>query len=427
MIFEFSVTNFRSFKEKVTLSMVSNKGTEHDSNTFTPEAKGVPSLVNSAVVYGPNNAGKSNLIKAITAMKVIVLGSAANQRGEHFDVAPFLLDEDTASKPTEFEIVFISENVKYQYGFTLDTERVHEEWLFAYPNSRGQKWFHRVYSDKHQEEFWKFSDSFQGKKNLWKDSTKKNSLFLSTAIQLNSDSLRPVYDWFTDHLRTTTINGWNEEFSTFLCEQCESKEKILKFLQAADIDIKDLEVKADKYNINSIPDAMPDEFKKFVISELSDKEFKEVKTIRKNKQGNDVYFDFEDESDGTKKLFSFAGPWLDSLQNGNILCIDEMNNSLHSKIVHYLISLFHDKNINTKNAQLIFTTHDTSVLNPEIFRRDQIWFCDKNHDRSSILYPLTDFKARKNREDFSKYYLSGRYGALPFVNIDFFEELTDGE
>ena len=129
--------------------------------------------------------------------------------------------------------------------------------------------------------------------------------------------------------------------------------------------------------------------------------------------------DFDDESDGTQKFFSFAGPWLDTLKKGYVLVIDELHDSLHPNMVKYLVDLFHNKETNPNNAQLIFTTHETSILNQDVFRRDQIWFCEKDDEQATSLYPLTDFSPRKDRENIELGYLSGRYGALPFIrNFD---------
>lgn len=139
-----------------------------------------------------------------------------------------------------------------------------------------------------------------------------------------------------------------------------------------------------------------------------------VQTGHMSSTGEIVLFELDDESDGTKKLFSIAGPWLDTLRNGFVLFVDELHDSLHPVLVRYLVSLFHDKSINTKNAQLIFSTHDTSILSQDVFRRDQIWFCEKSEEQCTELFPLSDFRPRKGHENLERGYLSGRYGALPY-------------
>nr|WP_217641988.1 AAA family ATPase [Atopomonas hussainii] len=148
---------------------------------------------------------------------------------------------------------------------------------------------------------------------------------------------------------------------------------------------------------------------------MKDNIFYDIKTIHAGTQDQAVAFEFDDESDGTQKLFSYAGPWLNVLETGKVLIIDELHDNLHPRLVHFLVDLFHNSETNQKNAQLVFTTHETSILNQDVFRRDQIWFCEKNKDQATSLYPLTDFSPRKGRENLEDAYLSGRYGALPYV------------
>ncbi|EOX3354466.1 ATP/GTP-binding protein, partial [Vibrio cholerae] len=242
-----------------------------------------------------------------------------------------------------------------------------------------------------------------------------NSLFLSTAVQLNSDQLKPAFNWFKEKLRPTNVSRWGPTFTASRCEDEGSKEQILDFLQAADFNIHDINIEKEKFDPNSLPDDFPDELKETLMREMKDKEIIEIKTIHKTKTGKLVPLDFTDESDGTQKFFSFVGPWLDVLKNGYILVVDELHDNLHPKMVKHLVSLFHNKETNPKNAQLIFTTHETSILNQDVFRRDQIWFCEKDNNQETTLYPLTDFSPRKEKENLELGYLSGRYGALPFV------------
>jgi len=418
MIIEFTVKNYRSICDEQVFSLVSNNKDKKGLNSFEVDSLGVPSLLNSAAIYGANAAGKSNLIKAIKTMKSVVLDSAGvTQRGDKIDTTPFLLDEETRQAPSEFEAIFVSNNVKYQYGFAVTKERVHAEWLLAFPNGRPQRWFDRYYDSEKDQEYWEFGGSLLGKKTLWRDSTKSNSLFLSTAVQLNSEQLQPVYDWFKSTLRIAGIGGWEPSYSMQLCEEEESRKKVLSFLKAADLDICDVKVKKEKFDIASVPDTVPESIKSEILQEFEGKELLDVKTVHTSKSGEKVLFDFDDESDGTRKLFSFAGPWLDSLEDGNVLFIDELHDSLHPKMVKFLVDLFHNKQSNLKNAQLVFTTHETSILDQNIFGRDQIWFCEKDKNKSTSIYPLSDFSVRKGSENLEKSYLSGRYGALPYITL----------
>ncbi len=413
MLIEFNVTNYLSIREQTTLSLVKAKSEELKStNTFVPGAPATPELLRSSALYGANASGKSNFIKALQFMRGLVMRSASeSQAGEKLSVTTFLLDETSRKKPSEFEVTFVSQGVRYQYGFAVTQERIIEEWLLAYPKGRPQRWIERAYDEKSQAYVWGKMEKLSGQKQLWQEATRSNALFLSTAIQLNNQQLKPVFEWFSLTLRVVGIGGWSPSFSIELCENIETRNKIISFLKAADIDIDDIQLEKEKFNKESLPD----EIKKQVEEEFRDKPIVNVKTAHSLTSGKKVMFDINNESDGTQKIFAFAGPWLDSLDNGYVLVIDELHDNLHPLMVKFLINLFHCRETNPKNAQLIFTTHDTSILNQEVFRRDQIWFCEKDKDQSSKLYPLTDFSPRKGVENLERGYLAGRYGALPYL------------
>jgi len=413
MLVDFRVKNYRSIKDDQTFSMVAASGNElEETNTFLlPKTKNV-SLVKTAAIYGANAAGKSNLLKALKTMKKIILES--NTRGDKLDLQPFLLHTDSIDKPSEFEITFVFDEIRYQYGFTANSEKIIEEWLIAYPKGRPQNWFARAYDKEKKDYEWQFGDKLVGQKQIWKESTRSNALFLSTAVNLNSEQLKPIFDWFANKLKITGIQGWSPTYTMQRCAEDDFKEKIMQFLKTADMDIEDIEVELEEFDVNKIPKDMPSNIKIELEKRMNGMEIpKETKFLHLNNLNEKIALDFNDESEGTRKLFSFIGPWLDSLENGNVLLIDELHDNFHPLMVKFLIDMFHNNDLNKSNAQLIFTTHETSVLSQETFRRDQIWFCEKQ-DRATTLYPLTDFSPRKGVEDLEKGYLSGRYGALPF-------------
>lgn len=434
MLIEFSVANFRSLRGRQTFSLLKTKGGElAESNSFRVFAANHFDLLRSAAIYGPNASGKSNFLAALQVMRKIVLESANRKRGDKLPITPFRLSATALGQPSEFEVTFIVEAIRYQYGFAVTEDRIVEEWLFAYPKGRPQRWFTRRWNPDRGEYDWDFGASLTGEKQLWQKSTRDNALFLSTAIQLNSRQLQPLYDWFGETVRMAGANGWDAFFTISLCEQ-EEKSRIVEFLHAADLDIADIHVERRPFDPGNLPDGLPAQFKEFIGNVLDELKLKDksipaiktlhkgengeivtFKTLHKGENGEIVTFDLGDESDGTQKLFSFAGPWIDALANGRVLFIDELHGNLHPRLVQFLIQLFHSNETNPKNAQLIFTTHETSILNQEMFRRDQIWFCEKDQTQSTNLYPLTDFSPRKGRENLELAYLSGRYGALPYV------------
>lgn len=416
MLIEFSVANFRSLYDRQTFNLTKATGDElAESNSFTVLAASQFELLRSAAIYGPNAGGKSNFLGALQVMKRIVLESAAKlQRGDKLPVTPFRLNSQTRNAPSEFEITFIVDQVRYQYGFTATAERIHEEWLFAYPKKRPQRWFGRAWDKENRSYKWELGANLTGEKQLWQKSTRDNALFLTTAVQLNSVQLQPIYDWFKNTLHMANFAGVDPGFSASLCEKNE-KAQVMNFLHAADMNIEDVIVEKKPFDSIPLPDDIPGAVKDFLTNKIKGRQLLDIKTIHKGEDGELITFDFKEESDGTQKLFSFAGPWIDTLANGYVLFIDELHDNLHPRLVQFLVELFHSSETNPKNAQLIFATHETSILNQDVFRRDQIWFCEKNNMQTTIIYPLTDFSPRKGRENLELAYLSGRYGAMPYI------------
>jgi AAA15 family ATPase/GTPase len=422
MLIEFSVTNFLSFAEKQTLSMVADSSKElQDSNTFLPESKTtLARLLHSASIYGANAAGKSNLLLAMKAMRKIVLSSAKENQGDEIKaITPHALHTD---KPTEFELIFIVDKVRYQYGFAATPQMITEEWLFAFPTGRAQQWLSRVYDMDSKESKWYINQSFvKGNKSVWKDATRNNALFLSTAAQLNSEQFGKVSEWFKHNLNVGMTEHISPSRSLELCQNPESKQKVLQFLSTADLGISDIEVIKRPLSLDSLPDELPLEIKQRLLQKIKEDDLAgkstvtEVSFYHQNSDGKRFQLSPKWESTGTRRLFESAGMWLDVLEQGLVICVDELESSLHPLIARFLVSLFNNPETNPKNAQLIFTTHDTTLLDNDLLRRDQVWFVEKDQDQVTHLYPLSDFKPRKH-EALQKGYLLGRYSALPYVS-----------
>ncbi len=406
MLIEFGVMNYRSFKEQEQLSLVANSGKElHIENTFHAPHEQNIRLLKSAIIYGANAAGKSNLITAMYFMKRFIIESTREGQGP-IDCAPFLLDSYTSSMPSEFEMIFISDGVRYQYGFAVTPTRVTKEWLIAYPEKRPQHWFEREYNNKTNQEEWKIGSKLLGGRqiDLWKKSTRSDALFLSTAHQLNSEQLKPIYDWFSkqliilnhNHHRAYQVYRYYPFFPLF--EKKQEKEKILNFMNALDLKISDIRVENREEKIEGTDMKAPPK----------------ITFIHLNEKNEEIAFNLDMESDGTIKLFYEVPRLLKVLQDEKILIIDEIDNSLHPSLVRGLIKYFRNSVDKQSKAQIICTSHDVSLLDPELLRRDQIWFVEKKQDNSTDLYSLANFSPRKN-EAFGKGYLEGRYGALPFI------------
>ena len=416
MLVEIKVTNFRSYSTPQTISLVKGSGKELSAtNSFSVNAPNKIELLRSAAIYGANASGKSNLLQALQVMRGIVLQSAKEQqRGDLLPVDPFRLSAVQREQPSEFEVIFVADGVRYQYGFSASTEHIVDEWLFAFPKGHAQLWFERSWDAKQAIHVWRYGSHLQGEKALWSRSTRDNALFLSTAVQLNSEQLMPVFDWFKHTLQLVGVDGVGPGFTASMCDEGD-KAKVLDFLQAADINIDDILVEAKPFDERALLEDMPQELRSVISKGMKGKKQLQIRTVRHDDEGKSVEFEYHEESDGTQRLFGFAGPWVDVLENGHVLFIDELHNSLHPRLVRFLVELFHNKKTNPKNAQLVFTSHDTSILNQEAFRRDQIWFCEKDLTQATEIYPLMDFSPRKGRENLELAYLSGRYGAVPFV------------
>lgn len=416
MLVEFSASNYRSLRDRQALSLIVAKGNEHmRSNTFETATYHPFKLLKSAAIYGPNASGKTNLLDALYTMHDIVLESASDyQLGDKLPVYPFQLDRAKSETPCEFEVILIADAVRYQYGFTASADRIHDEWLYAHPKGRPQCWFERAWDEAARQHHWKLGNGLSGEKRLWKKFTRENALFLSTAVQLNSKQLQPVFDWFKNKLHIIGVRDTSPSYSAALCKE-EKKDQILKFLKKADLSIDEILIEMAFFDSSVLPGELPRSVRDRISDELEDKAFSNIKMVHKSAEGEKVEFDFEEESHGTQKLFAFSGPWIESLANGNVLFVDELHGNLHPALVRFLVQLFHSKKSNPNNAQLVFTTHETSILSQDIFRRDQIWFFEKGTEQASDLYPLTDFSPRKGRENLELAYLSGRYGAVPFI------------
>ena len=377
-----------SIKEEARLSLVAGPGKEHPDSTFIAENRAATvarpiRLLRSAAIYGANAAGKTNVILALKTMRDIVLGSA---RGvDELPVTPFRFDPARSAEPTTFEVTCIADDVRYQYGFRATRNEVTDEWLYAWPSGRAQVWFERRREEVAGQPSWKLGGKLTGDREVWKRATGPQALFLSTAVSLNSTQLRPVFDWFLTRLQFSGVGGWKPDFSVDYWRK-HGGAGIIDFLAAADLAIEDMRVVETDIFLKHRP-----------------------------KEGQPAELDMDDESHGTQRMFALAGPWLDSLAEGNVIVFDELHDHLHPALVRFLVSRFHDPAANPHGAQLVFTTHDTSMLDRELLRRDQIWFCERNDRLETRLFPLSDFRPRRGVENLERAYLTGRFGALPFI------------
>lgn len=415
MLIEFTVGNFRSFKDPVTLSMVAGKiksrNPEVDiNNTFTPQEN--LTLLTSAPVYGANASGKSNLIRAFAFMKEFILSSSKeSQAGDPIPVDPFRLSAITETKPSFFEVVFLLNGIQYRYGFEASKEHVATEWLFSVPSTKEANLFVR------DEDGIKVTQKFKEGKGL-EEKTRSNALFLSVASQFNGSISQEIISWFK---RIGIVSGLDDtayrNFTVSRFADGKLRAEITDLVRELDLGINDIyHENVDKSKI-VMPGDMPEEIKNLIMKNM-DGGITAIRTIHKKwdseKKSDTATFDMGDESEGTQKIFFLAGPVLDTLSNGKILLVDEMEARLHPLMTRAIVGLFNSLKTNPNHAQIIFTTHDTNLLSNKVFRRDQIWFIEKDRQGCSHLYSLSDLKVR-NDASFESDYIEGRYGSIPYI------------
>jgi len=414
MLVEFSVANFKSIREQQTLKLTPVKAyKEHSDNVFAT-GRASESLLHTLAIYGANAAGKSSLLEALNFMESFVLRNSKMNEGEKTEVNPFKLDDYSYLEPSSFEIVFIDEGIRYQYGFSLTQDTIVSEWLYVTPSKSVQTWFER---DGEDENEWYINRNLASKsdRDTWKRMTRSNTLLLSLAVQLNAEKLKPIFNWFRKKI--TPLENGNPALTAELTRDSSLKTKVLSYLNAADLSIMDLNIDEKKLSIDDLSEIekklgsdAPSEFKEA----LEKGDIRHLKVSVTHVDNQRVLLGMDEESEGTQKLFALAMPLIDILEKGQVVYIDELNNSLHPFIVRMIVDLFNNPETNPNHAQLIFTTHAASVLDNKVFRRDQIWFVEKDNELVTQLYPLSDFCPRTN-EALAKGYLEGKYGAVPFI------------
>lgn len=444
MLIDFSVQNFASFNSLQQLSMLASTSTKEKcafNNLKSVDSFGIKDVLKSCAVFGANGSGKSNLTESLHVMRSLVLGSLDSVGDDTIRLAvPFLLKDDFYDVPTEFEVTFLAEGNLYRYGLALSKGAISEEWLYWTKNSRETLLFHRI---NQNIEFNKrsFSEAkfFVGRKGDEQvvEKTKSFVPFISVLSQFDGEKASIVTNWFE---RLNIISGLSDsgfkDFTINLFEENESFKiwalEILKSFQIYDLNVVEVE--------NKLP--LPKNRKKIEDDELDDafaslEKYFENKVVKQKKievekinrsTGRKFLLPLNLESEGTQKLIFLLGPLYDVIINNEILFVDEFDNKFHTLLCKFIIDLYNNNNYG--DSQLIMTCHDTNLLTSDLFRRDQIWFIEKNETNESELYSLLEYKqhyTRKN-DSYSKDYLAGKYGAIPlFSSVSVLEELLNGE
>jgi hypothetical protein len=354
-------------------------------------------------------------------MQTVVLESATqSQADEPINVDSFQLSTETENSPSFFETVFCLDGKRYRYGFEVDSQRVHSEWLYHVPNVREARLFLR------EEDDFRISSVFKEGKGL-ETKTRDNALFLSVVAQFNGPIAKDILSWFRGLGLILGVNDYRyRDYTIRKFEDGTFRDDILAIIKRLDFGIHDIAVRSIKVVEADIPVGLLVELRKFVSpgdpdhpsfpEQIKSLASRHMRYDQDNSPVGPATFDFDAaESEGTKKLFYLLGPILDTLRNGQVLVVDELEARFHPLITASIVKLFNSKTTNPRNAQLVFTTHNTSILDNSIFRRDQIWFTEMRRFGNTDLFSLAEYRVR-NDASFEKDYLVGRYGAVPFVS-----------
>ncbi len=419
MLIEFSVENFMSIKDKVTLSMLAGKDKENDNNIFS---KDKDRLLKSIAIYGSNASGKSNIFKAMTAAIILIRKSSGRQINEKLlEIVPFKFDKDSKNKPTKFEFIFYTNGIRYVYGFSADVNKVYDEYLYQYLSAKPSMIFER----KNTNEY-KFTQNEEKELNSIKDKNTENKLLLATATTWNYGKTREAYMWFANSIDTysdyeTLQNQVLEKFDND--KDGSLKKFTINLLREAEININDYNIKTENMTKDDMVAFIHDPVIQSILKNSSDvngvsRTVLTAHEIEDKEEGNIQYLlNMQEESLGTQNLFFLSPILKETFEQGKVAVIDEIDRSLHPMLVRYIVELFHNPKVNIHNAQLLFNTHDTNLLSLDIFRRDQIYFVEKDYSKGTTeLYSLDEFSVRK-QENIRKGYLQGRYGSIPFLGL----------
>ena len=407
MLLQFSCSNFRSIKDTITFSMRSLNDSSPLKRVVLFEGINFERI---SVIYGANGSGKSNFISAVDFARFIVTHCLSFQPGQLINACPHKLLGPTS--PSVFSFHFEIHNVRYVYSFSVKNSIIDEEYLYFFPNGRKTKIFSR--KGLHITPGSKYKHSFALSLNVLQD----NRLFLSCAANYSrAEEIKNAFIFFSDnlviykvHIDSPRTNNWYEYSVQTMQNNPAIKSMFLKFLHLLDTGIRDVSTEMKKFSVKDFDENMPESVKDFLKNSVT-------------LQASIIYEHFEtdlmtEESTGIQKLFQMICPILDILMKGKVLFCDEIETGLHEAVVHKIIELFYEL-YPDKKAQMIFTTHDTSLLDAKLFLRGQIWFTQLTKERATDLYSLAEIRHVRKDENLARGYISGKYGAIPILNQNF--------
>ncbi|MDB6086314.1 MAG: hypothetical protein JWN43_4195 [Gammaproteobacteria bacterium] len=415
MLIGFRFQNFRSFLTEQTFSFSTSSDRTHEStHLMRTGMKAVPRVSKAAIAFGPNASGKTNLLVALATFRDLILHSTAYTDAQFADRhTPFRFGP-SASKPTEFEIDLLLDHVRYRYAVSYDSQRVRSERLLIYRTGKSQRWFDRHFDEATGLDEWApFSPNFNGPREMWRKATRPKALFLTTAAQLNSEQLAPLLRWVEHHLEIVFPSDMSDlnRVATRM-QDADFKARVLRLLRAVDIHVDDLRVaERDQPQAEPPPRSGAAGYAKHGGRRTS------IEFLHAREGWLPIWLDSVFEAAGTQRLIGLFGPLLQAIEHGKLLLIDEFDAGLHPLVARYLIRLINDPSMSARGAQLLLTSHNTTLMDLQILRRDEIWLVQLNEQHASNLSPLLLSSPRKH-ELIAKNYLRGRYGAVPRIRSE---------
>jgi hypothetical protein len=410
MLLAFRLHNFRSFLTEQTFSYSTSADRTHEStHLMRTGMKSIPRVSKAAIVFGPNASGKSNLLIGLATFRDLILHSTGYSDAQFAErYTPFRFGP-AASRATAFELDVMLDRVRYRYALSYDAQRILSERLLVYRTGKAQRWFERRFDAAGERDAWVFSHNFSGQREVWRKATRRNSLFLTTAAQLSSEQLAPLMHWVAHHLDILLPHdiGDLDQIVPRL-QDPNFKERLIRLLRAVDIQIDD--VRAVTSDLGTPAWGLGTENPHRLGGARPSIEF------LYNREGwAPTWADSVFESAGTQRLLGLFGPLMDAIEGGKLLLIDEFDTSLHPLIARFLIQLINNPLVSHRGAQLLLTSHNTTLMDLDILRRDEIWLMQLSVERASQLAPLLRSSPRK-RELVAKNYLKGRYSAVPCIH-----------
>lgn len=416
MLLRFSIQNYSSIAEKQEFFLVATKLRDEPSHLIKVSASDDIQALPVALIYGANASGKTNFLKAMGFMRdAVLLSHSMSRKKDYIPRECFALDDDFIKSPTEIEMDFVIEEIRYTYGFQCNNSHFLKEWLYSFPEGKRRKLFER------DAENISFGSFFKGSKKTISGFMKPGSLFVSTASQNEHQSLSKIVDYFYNIQISEGIHVSETSININYDEDKKIDPRTIDFLRDIGTGIVDYSKTEDDFfdNHKELKEDFMSVIKKHLVTDdekiklLNQMKNYQIKFSHLGKEGKKYDLSLSCESAGTKRLVLILHKVFSAIDSGSVVLIDEIDASLHTHVSEKIIEIFNNKEINKLGAQLIATTHDTNVLNSKLLRRDQIWFCEKNLEGKSNIYSLSDIKTRSN-DDFEKRYLDGRYGSIPY-------------